>query len=61
MYETMKMRINDVVERGGIDGCVTDEEELGAFSIWHNTPDFTPQNHPTIIQVHLPFDYLFFF
>ena len=52
MYERMKLRINEVVERGSIHGYVTDEEVRGTFAVWHNTPGFTPKNHPTIIQVH---------
>ncbi|WOG87566.1 hypothetical protein DCAR_0206795 [Daucus carota subsp. sativus] len=51
MYERMKLRINEVVERGSIHGYVTDEEVRGTFAVWHNTPGFTPKNHPTIIQI----------
>ncbi|KAF5938523.1 hypothetical protein HYC85_022782 [Camellia sinensis] len=52
MYESMKMRVERVVERGSVQAdYISTEEELQAFSKWTN--GFTPQHHPTVIQVLL--------
>ncbi|KAL3532892.1 hypothetical protein ACH5RR_006413 [Cinchona calisaya] len=52
MYESMKMRIESVVEKGTIpDEYITNEQEHEAFSNW--TPGFTRHQHPSIIQVLL--------
>lgn len=56
LYEDMKMRIKNVVERGDevIEECVTDPQQREAFSKW--TKGFTPKDHPAIIQVLLESD-----
>ncbi|XP_006343827.1 cellulose synthase-like protein G3 [Solanum tuberosum] len=53
MYENMKKRIEEVIERGKVDeDYINNEEELQAFTkFW--TPEFTRHNHPSIIQVLL--------
>ncbi|XP_077212545.1 cellulose synthase-like protein G3 [Tasmannia lanceolata] len=52
MYETMKDRVERVVERGHIiEDQITREEERKAFKKW--TTGFTRQDHPTVIQVLL--------
>lgn len=50
MYESMKTRVENVVERGYIaDEYKTSAQAAKAFDKWAN--DFTFQNHPTVIQV----------
>ncbi|KAL5814414.1 hypothetical protein ACOSQ4_025055 [Xanthoceras sorbifolium] len=52
MYESMKFRIDHVVEKGEVsDEYITSDQEREAFDKWKN--GFTRQNHPTIIQVLL--------
>ncbi|KAL5697510.1 hypothetical protein ACHQM5_028643 [Ranunculus cassubicifolius] len=52
MYDTMKMRVESVVERGDIgEEYITGEKESQAFAKW--TPGCNHQDHPTIIQVLL--------
>nr|XP_023881371.1 cellulose synthase-like protein G3 isoform X2 [Quercus suber] len=52
MYESMKIKVDDVLERGKVvDDYITGEEELTAFTKWTN--GFTRQDHPAIIQVLL--------
>lgn len=51
MYEKMRMRIDSVLEKGKvIEEYITNEEERQAFSKWAQ-PGFTPQQHPSVIQV----------
>ncbi|XP_024994305.1 cellulose synthase-like protein G3 [Cynara cardunculus var. scolymus] len=48
MYESMKSRVERVVQ----NGCIHMESEFReAFRKW--TPDFTSRNHPTVIQILL--------
>ncbi|KAJ4835006.1 hypothetical protein Tsubulata_013260, partial [Turnera subulata] len=52
MYETMKVRVEQVLERGKVgDEYITTDQEREAFMQWDN--DFTRQDHPTVIQVLL--------
>ncbi|GFS38083.1 cellulose synthase like G3 [Actinidia rufa] len=52
MYESMKMRVEKVVERGSVPSeYITDEQQHQAFSKW--TAGFTSQDHPTVLQVLL--------
>ncbi|KAF5478064.1 hypothetical protein F2P56_004654 [Juglans regia] len=52
MYDNMKIKVDNVVERGKVgDEYMTGEEELRAFNKW--TEGFTRQDHPTVIQVLL--------
>lgn len=52
LYESMKVRVENTVERGKpLEGHIEDEEMHKAFAKW--TPNFTRQNHPPIIQVLL--------
>ncbi|KAL6182846.1 hypothetical protein ACLB2K_044258 [Fragaria x ananassa] len=52
MYQAMKVRVNNVIERRKVDGeYITGERESQAFRKW--TDGFTRQNHPTVIQVLL--------
>ncbi|KAJ9148095.1 hypothetical protein P3X46_030189 [Hevea brasiliensis] len=52
MYECMKGRVENVVERGKVeDEYITSDKEREVFSKW--TDKFTRQNHPTVIQVFL--------
>ncbi|KAE8055152.1 hypothetical protein FH972_012013 [Carpinus fangiana] len=52
MYDSMKFRVENVVERGKVgDEYITGEEDRKAFLKW--THGSTRQNHPTIIQVLL--------
>ncbi|KAL8210039.1 hypothetical protein R6Q57_006771 [Mikania cordata] len=51
MYESMKIRIENTVERGEIcPDYITDESQRQIFSKYR-TPGFSRANHPTIIQV----------
>ncbi|KAL3331520.1 hypothetical protein AABB24_035046 [Solanum stoloniferum] len=53
MYENMKKRIEEVIERGKVDeDYINNEEELQAFTKYW-TLGFTRHNHPSIIQVLL--------
>lgn len=55
LYLDMKMRIENVVERGeAVDECISDPQQRQAFSKW--TKGFTPKDHPAIIQVLLESD-----
>ena len=50
MYESMKVRLENVLERGKVDEeYITSELERKALSKW--TDEFTRQDHSTIIQV----------
>lgn len=50
MYDNMKIRVDNAVERGKVgDEYMTGEEERRAFNRW--TEGFTRQDHPTVIQV----------
>lgn len=52
MYDSMKVRVENAVERGKVEEEHIDEEEmLEAFVIWNDK--FTSQVHPTVIQVLL--------
>ncbi|KAF9602084.1 hypothetical protein IFM89_024851 [Coptis chinensis] len=52
MYESMKMKVESVVDRGSIeDEFITGEKDSEAFKKW--TTEFTRNDHPTIIQVLL--------
>lgn len=52
LYEDMKTRVDDVIEKGKVaNEHIHSEEDRSIFSKW--TPDFARQNHPTIIQVLL--------
>ncbi|XP_062146669.1 cellulose synthase-like protein G3 isoform X2 [Alnus glutinosa] len=52
MYDSMKFRVENAVERGKVgDEYITGEEERKAFLKW--TDGSTRQNHPTVIQVLL--------
>ncbi|KAL4651339.1 hypothetical protein ACB092_01G152700 [Castanea dentata] len=52
MYESMKIKVDNVLERGKVaDDYITGEEELTAFTKWTN--GFTRQDHPAVIQVLL--------
>ncbi|CAI9093444.1 OLC1v1028946C1 [Oldenlandia corymbosa var. corymbosa] len=56
MYENMKEKIENVVETGNVtDEDLSSEEELEAFSKWKRGI-FTPQQHPSVIQVLLESD-----
>ena len=50
IYERMRDRVENVVKRGSISNdYIPDQREIEAFSRW--TDEFTPQNHPPVIQV----------
>ncbi|PRQ16612.1 putative cellulose synthase (UDP-forming) [Rosa chinensis] len=50
MYQGMKVRVDNVIERGKVDSeYVTGEWETQAFSKWID--GFTQRDHPTVIQV----------
>ncbi|OMO79812.1 Cellulose synthase [Corchorus capsularis] len=52
MYENMKVRVENVVNRGEVsETYITNDEEREAFKKW--TCAFTPRDHPTVIQVLL--------
>ncbi|XP_019054538.1 PREDICTED: cellulose synthase-like protein G3 [Nelumbo nucifera] len=53
MYESMKEKIESVMERGGgfLDDLIISDHERQAFNKW--TPGFTRRDHPTIIEVLL--------
>ena len=51
MYENMRVRVENVVQEGTISrDYMTNEGESEAFSRW--TDEFTPQNHPPVVQVY---------
>lgn len=53
MYENMKRRIEEVIEKGKVDeDYINNEEELQAFTKYW-TFGFTRHNHPSIIQVNI--------
>lgn len=53
MYESMKMKVESVVERGKVsDEYISSEEERQILSQYW-AKDFSRQNHPSIIQVLL--------
>ncbi|XP_034711699.1 cellulose synthase-like protein G3 [Vitis riparia] len=50
MYERMRDRVENVVKRGSISHhYIPNQREIEALSRW--TDEFTPQNHPPVIQV----------
>lgn len=50
MYESLKVKVENVVERGKIgDEYITHELQRQAFVKW--TDEFTRQEHPSVIQV----------
>lgn len=50
IYENMKVRVENVVNRGEVSEIyISNDEEREAFNKW--TGGFTPQDHPTVIQV----------
>ncbi|OAY56352.2 cellulose synthase-like protein G3 [Manihot esculenta] len=50
MYESMKARVEHVMEKGAIeDEYITSDEEHKIFNQW--THKFTIQNHPNVIQI----------
>ena len=49
MYDSMKIRVENVVERGKVGDEYITREESKAFLKW--THGSTRQSHPTIIQV----------
>ena len=50
MYHDMKMKVENVVERGNVgDEYINGEQERKVFNKW--TDGFTRQDHPTVIQV----------
>lgn len=50
MYESMKVRVEHVVERGKVgEEFIDGDRERRALSKW--TDDFTRQNHPAVIEV----------
>ncbi|KAK9926345.1 hypothetical protein M0R45_023582 [Rubus argutus] len=50
MYQGMKVRVDNVIERGKVDSeYITGERESQVFSKWSD--GFIRQDHPTIIQV----------
>ena len=50
IYENMKVRVENVVNRGEVSEIyITNGQEREAFDKWTDT--FTPQDHPTVIQV----------
>ncbi|KAL5717635.1 hypothetical protein ACHQM5_010615 [Ranunculus cassubicifolius] len=52
LYETMKEKVESVVDRGGVgDEHITSESDSRAFKQW--TAGFTVRDHPTVIQVLL--------
>ncbi|KAI3928557.1 hypothetical protein MKW98_024158 [Papaver atlanticum] len=52
MYETMKMKVEGVVDRGCVgDEHIKTDKQREAFSRWED--EFTRQDHPTVIQVLL--------
>ncbi|KAH7513712.1 hypothetical protein FEM48_Zijuj11G0010100 [Ziziphus jujuba var. spinosa] len=53
LYESVKVKVENVVERGKVgEEYIVHERDLQAFSKW-NTPEFTRHEHPTVIQVIL--------
>ncbi|WCJ26553.1 cellulose synthase like G3 [Euphorbia peplus] len=55
MYEGMKIRVEHAMERGKVDDAyLISNEEKEILKQW--SPNFTSQNHPTIIQVLLDND-----
>ncbi|KAJ9706256.1 hypothetical protein PVL29_001674 [Vitis rotundifolia] len=52
MYESMRVRVENVIKRGSIShDYITKQGESEALSRW--TDGFTPQNHPSVVQVLL--------
>jgi hypothetical protein len=50
MYESMKIKVDTVLERGKVDNdYITGEEERRIFIKWIN--GFTRHDHPAVIQV----------
>lgn len=55
MYERMRRRIESVVEKGQVTDEDQEEHELAAdaFRPWkQEASSFTPQQHPSVIQVN---------
>lgn len=51
MYESMKIRVENVIERGEVcPDYIANESQHQAFNKFRK-PGFTRANHPTIIQV----------
>ncbi|KAJ7952169.1 Cellulose synthase [Quillaja saponaria] len=57
LFEGMKTKVEQVVAKGMVDDNfdLVNEQERKAFNIYR-TDTFTPQNHPTVIQVLLDCD-----
>ncbi|XP_039068125.1 cellulose synthase-like protein G1 [Hibiscus syriacus] len=52
MYENMKAKVENVMNRGEVGEIyINDDEKLEAFNKWKS--GFTLQDHPTVIQVLL--------
>ena len=50
MYDEMKIRVENVVERGKVgDEYITSEQQRQALNKW--TEGFTRHDHPSVIQV----------
>lgn len=53
MYESMKMKVESVVEKGEVsDEYISSEEERRVLE-QYRSKDFSRQNHPSIIKVLL--------
>lgn len=51
MYKNIKLRIQDVLDRGTVDvDQINNARMINAFSKW--TPEFTRHQHPTVIEVY---------
>ncbi|KAL2236733.1 UNVERIFIED_CONTAM: Cellulose synthase-like protein G3 [Sesamum indicum] len=53
MYERMKTKVEGAVERGKVKEEYICSEEEGQVVSQYRTKDFSPQNHPSVIQVLL--------
>ncbi|KAA0044945.1 cellulose synthase-like protein G3 [Cucumis melo var. makuwa] len=51
MYEKMRMKVENICEKGMVEDELLNGEERMTFDQW--TISFTPQNHPTVIKVLL--------
>ena len=53
VYENMRARVESVVQTGIINlDYISNEGETEVFSRW--TDEFTPKNHPPVVQVCFP-------
>ena len=53
VYENMRDRVESVVQTGIINlDYISNEGETEVFSRW--TDEFTPKNHPPVVQVCFP-------